>query len=225
MHHMKVLVIALLSLWSSMALAQTAERPTSLYYSTLQQGSLGDPEHYSAPVVHHVYEVSDTPHPEAPSVFEPDDKVRLFGVTLGAGLPDGFLVGGLAFHPWTNALHLDLTGTGGLAGFGIRGGVTLDPFDSVVAPTLTIALGHMFWADIPRHAGEFDYTYLNVQPGIEVGRRSRFRVFARVGYSRIWASTRGVVRPFNIVGVTFPKQPSFIVDLLPSLSVGVNFYL
>src|SRR5690349_19992735 len=45
--------------------------------------------------------------PEAPAVslFEPDDKLRLFGVTFLVGIPDG-IAPALSFHPFTNLLHI-----------------------------------------------------------------------------------------------------------------------
>jgi hypothetical protein len=130
------------------------------------------------------------PEADAPSIFEEDDKLRLFGVTLLLGVPDG-IAPALSFHPFTNLLHIDI-GPSALLSFGLRGGVTFDPFDWIVAPTVTLAAGYNGWADVPFIEGQavrFTTTYVNAQAGIEVGRRSRFRLFLRAGYSRLWVDT------------------------------------
>ena len=84
---------------------------------------------------------------ELPPILEQDSNVRLFGVTLLAGVPDG-VAPGISIHPGTNLVHFDF-GIASLLSFGVRGAVTLDPFDWVLAPTLTIAVGYSAWAKIP----------------------------------------------------------------------------
>jgi hypothetical protein len=164
--------------------------------------------------------------PKAPltSIFEPDDKLRLFGVTLLVGLPDG-IAPALSFHPWTNLVHIDI-GPSALMSLGFRAGVTVDPLDWIVAPTLTLAAGYNGWADAPFVSGNqtirFTSTYLNIQPGIEVGRRSRFRVFLRLGYSRLWIDTDYYP---SYSGRQATSSTSVRVGILPTLNLGLTGYL
>jgi hypothetical protein len=159
----------------------------------------------------------------APSMFEPDSELRLIGATFLVGVPDG-IAPGISFHPWTNFVHLDLS-LSGLLSIGVRGGVTLDPFDWVVAPTLTLAAGYNGMAALPFVSAQsirFETSYINVQLGIEVGRRSRFRIFLRGGYSHLWINTD--YRPSYSGGqVTSPTKVQ--IDLWPSLNLGVTGYL
>src|SRR5215510_10076255 len=122
--------------------------------------------------------------PEQPPIFAPDSQVRLFGVTLLGGIPDG-IAPGISIHPGTNLLHFDVAVTS-LLSFGVRAGATFDPFDWLIAPTLTVSGGYSAWAKIPSTTTQYQLYYVNIQPGIEFGRRSRFRVFLRAGYSRLW---------------------------------------
>ena len=167
--------------------------------------------------------VAVTARPAIPPLFEPDDKLRLFGVTLLVGLPDG-IAPALSFHPWTNLVHIDI-GPSALMSFGFRGGVTFDPLDWVVAPTLTVSGGYNGWADAPFVSGagvRFTTSYLNVQAGIEVGRRSRFRLFLRGGYSHLWIGTDYYP---SYSGRQATSPTSVRLGVFPSLNLGLTGYL
>jgi hypothetical protein len=159
--------------------------------------------------------------PELPSLFEPDSKLRLVGVVLSVGLPGG-IAGGVSIHPWTNLVRVELCLSGALS-FGFHAGATLDPFDWVVAPTLTLSGGYFGRADFPSatQPTRFETVYLSIQPGIEVGRRSRFRLFLRAGYSHAWFDTD--YRP-RLSGNQATSATKIQVNLLPSLSLGVSAY-
>jgi hypothetical protein len=161
--------------------------------------------------------------PVAPPLFEPDDKLRLFGVTLLVGVPDG-IAPALSFHPWTNLVHIDL-GPSALMSIGFRGGVTFDPLDWIVAPTLTVSGGYNGWADAPFVSGSsvrFTTTYVNIQAGIEVGRRSRFRLFLRGGYSHLWIDTDYYP---SYSGKQATSSTTVRIGFLPSLNLGLTGYL
>lgn len=163
------------------------------------------------------------PKKPAPGLFEPDDKLRLFGFTLLVGIPDGIATG-ISFHPWTNLLHVDLS-MSGLLSLGFRAGVTVDPFDWNVAPTLTLAGGWNGWADAPFVTGKsvrFQTTYVNIQPGIEVGVRSKWRLFLRAGYSHVWVDTD--YRP-TYSGKTATSSTQVRIGLFPALNFGLTGYL
>jgi hypothetical protein len=144
-----------------------------------------------------------------------------FGITLGAALPDG-MSASLVVQP-VEQLHVDLGATA-LLSPGLRAGVTLDPLDWVVGPTLTVAAGHNFWAAIPSATGRFEQTYVSVLPGLEIGERGVFRIYARAGYARLWINTRGVDKALSIKGLALIAGPKAIVNLWPSLSVGLTGY-
>lgn len=154
-----------------------------------------------------------------PSVFETDSEVRLFGVTLLGGIPEG-IAPGISIHPGTNLLHFDVAVTS-LLSFGVRAGATFDPFDWLLAPTLTVAGGYSAWARIPSTKTQYQLYYVNIQPGLEFGRRSRFRVFVRAGYSHLWAASRN---PARFQGLRTASQPRVRIDLFPTVNLGVTGY-
>lgn len=156
---------------------------------------------------------------EPPPIFESDSKVRLLGVTLLGGIPDG-IAPGISVHPGTNLLHFDVAVTS-LLSFGVRAGATFDPFDWLLAPTLTIAGGYSAWAKIPSTTTQYQLYYVNIQPGLEFGRRSRFRVFLRAGYSHLWAASRS---PDTFQGVRAASQPSVRINLFPTVNLGITGY-
>ena len=165
------------------------------------------------------------PRKEQPSIFAEDAQVRRLGVTLLVGLPEG-LAPALSVRPFdSNALHVDIGPSGALS-LGFRGGVTWDPFDWVVAPTLTVAGGYHSLADVPgTEDASFSAAYLNIQPGLEIGRRSRFRILLRVGYTRLWIQTKGLDgKAASKYAVTI-DAPSVILDVFPSLTLGLTAYL
>jgi hypothetical protein len=157
--------------------------------------------------------------PEQPRIFGADSTVRLLGVTLLGGIPDG-IAPGISIHPGTNLLHFDVAVTS-LLSLGVRAGATFDPFDWVLAPTLTVTGGYSAWAKIPSTTTQYELYYVNIQPGLELGRRSRFRVFVRAGYSHLWAASR-TAATFQSVQAT--SQPSVRINLFPTLNLGVTGY-
>lgn len=157
--------------------------------------------------------------PAQPSVFAADDKLRLFGVSLLLGLPEG-IAPGVSIHPGTNLVHLDVALTS-LLSLGVRGGVTLDPFDWIIAPTLTIAGGYSAWAKLPSTMIRYELVYLNIQPGLEWGRRSRFRVFLRAGYSHFWVTGQSST---EYRGVEATSGPNVRISFWPSVNLGITAY-
>jgi len=165
------------------------------------------------------------PRAKETSLFAEDTQVRTFGVALLVGIPEG-VVPSLAVHPFnTNAIHFDVGPSGALA-LGVRGGITWDPLDWVVAPTLTVSGGYHSKADVPGVQNvAFSAAYVSVQPGIEIGRRSRFRILLRVGFSRLWVQTHGLEdKVFSKFAVTI-DAPSVTLDMFPSLTLGISAYL
>lgn len=163
------------------------------------------------------YQVEEQGEPEP--IFAPDSRVRLLGVTLMGGLPDG-IAPGISIHPGTNLVHFDVNVTS-LLSFGVRAGATIDPFDWVLAPTLTLAGGYSAWAKIPSTSTQYQLYYVNIQPGLELGRRSRFRVFLRAGYSHLWAAGKSQAK---FSGLQATSDPSVRINLFPTVNLGVTGY-
>lgn len=187
----------LIWLWSSIASAQTLSKTPESTWKEVR------------------------PAPPLPSITAPDTKLRLLGVVLSVGFPEG-IGPGISLHPGTNALHVDIAFTS-LVSFGWRAGVTFDPFDWVLAPTLTLAGGHVVKGDIPKLEGRYGFNYVNLQLGLEYGRRSRFRLYLRGGYSHLWVQTDKLVDGQTFNGATI-HNPSIEINLLPSVNAGVNAY-
>lgn len=152
-------------------------------------------------------------------MFAPDSSLRLVGVSLLTGFPDG-IAPAVAIHPGTNLVHLDLGVTGFLS-FGVRASATFDPFDWVLAPTLTVAAGYAGKATIPSTEAQYQLTYLNIQPGLELGRRSVFRIFLRAGYSHFWVAGQSTPA-FN--GLQSTSPPSAQINFWPSISFGITAF-
>lgn len=162
---------------------------------------------------------------EQPSLFAEDTAVRRVGVTLLVGVPEG-LAPQLSIHPFdSNMLHVDIGPSGALS-LGFRGGVTWDPLDWVLAPTLTVSGGYHSLAEVPGTQDvRFSAAYLNIQPGLELGRRSRFRIMLRVGYTRLWVNTQGLdTKAAKKYQVTI-DAPRIILDVFPSVTLGLTAYL
>jgi len=188
------LVLALEAVGGSAAAQRWAKRPNGEWYAVEERG-------------------------EQSPVLAADSRVRLFGVTLLGGLPEG-MASGISIHPGTNLLHVDVAVTS-LLSFGVRASATFDPFDWVLAPTLSVAGGYSAWAEIPSTTTQYRLYYVNIQPGLEFGRRSRFRVFLRAGYSHLWAANRNSA---TFQGVRVTSQPRLRINVFPTVNFGVTAY-
>lgn len=126
---------------------------------------------------------------------------RALGLQLDAGLPDAAALG-VVYRPW-RPLRLSASALHNVAGFGVRGGVTVAPA-WIIAPSLTLEGGHFFdanaWSTASRYGGasedvrplfeRFGYSFASAQAGLEIGAPNRFVVFLRAGLSRVWLRAR-----------------------------------
>jgi hypothetical protein len=136
----------------------------------------------------------------APAVQAAAPRLRLLGVQLDAGVPDGGVVS-LVVRPvkWVRA-------DAGLAynylSLGARGGVTIVPFHWAIVPTLRLEGGRFFKADVNakvrKYADDvpaylqpaldgFGYDYASAQLGLEFGSQRGFVFFVRGGLAWIRA--------------------------------------
>ena len=165
------------------------------------------------------------------------DGARRFGLLVDAGVPGG---AGLAamFRPWRF-----LRAEGGVnwntLSFGLRGGVTVIPFEWGVTPTLHLEGGHFFDGDASRftsNAGakvlltSVPEDYLSASIGLEVGSQDRFVFFVRMGLCWIRSEAQNVAQAIAAAnpGLDTRVKSADNMPLLvqvPTLSVGVLLFL
>jgi hypothetical protein len=162
---------------------------------------------------------------------------RQFGLLMDAGVPGGAGIAGM-FRPWS-FLRVE----GGLnynyLSVGLRGGLTLIPFDWAVTPTAHFEGGHFFDGDASRFTSDpgakillshVPEDYLSASLGLEFGSQQRFVFFLRVGLTWIRTEARNVAQAVtaeNSGGATTVKSAQNIPLLaqVPTLSVGALLYL
>ena len=154
------------------------------------------------------------------------------GVMADVGVPDG-ATASLAVRPIRA-----ITVHGGIGhnyvSRGLRAGVTLAPFRSIVRPTLSLDYGRYAEGDANplarRVSGDASYhsmtlervgySYANAHVGLELGHR--FTFYVRAGASRIEGSIHDLAADSE--SITFLQDPRATVWSV-SARVGVAFYL
>ena len=162
---------------------------------------------------------------------------RQFGLLMDAGVPGGAGIAGM-FRPWS-VLRVE----GGLnynyLSVGLRGGLTLIPFEWGVTPTAHVEVGHFFEGDASSFTSDpgakialshVPEDYLSASLGLEFGSQQRFVFFLRVGVTWIRTEARNIaqaVNADNTTGSTTTKSARDIPLLLqvPTVSVGALLYL
>jgi|HubBroStandDraft_1064217.scaffolds.fasta_scaffold02736_3 hypothetical protein len=145
------------------------------------------------PVVAHAPSLADlAPGPPLPtpraspadrSASSPGPRLRMIGMVMDVGLPDGAGLG-LSIRP-VEWLRVTGAATHNTMAPGARLGVTLDPMPTPVAITLTVEGGHYWSGTVPGIQGSpsVAYNYANFHAGLEFGNRSSFRFFLHGGAS------------------------------------------
>jgi len=160
-----------------------------------------------------------------------------FGLLVDGGVPGGAGLAGM-FRPWS-FLRLE----GGLnwnyLSFGLRGGLTLIPFEWGLTPTLHLEGGHFFPADAGRFTssggakvllGHVPEDYLSASLGLEFGSQQRFVFFLRLGLCWIRTEAQNIAQAIaaeNPGSTTKVKSAGNIPILVqaPTVSAGVLFFL
>jgi hypothetical protein len=164
-------------------------------------------------------------------VVQPDTTVqdtpprhRTFGITTDLGLPDGAGVG-ISIRPAVDWLRIGVAGTYNLMAPGVRVGVTIDPIAFIMAPTFTMEAGHSWAGRLPgSDAPAVGYTYANFHLGIEVGSRSKIRLFLRGGASWIDATPTHLQSGTSSESGAGLLNPSYVGLLVPTAKVGFSTY-
>lgn len=166
------------------------------------------------------------------------ESLPMLGMVVDLGVPSGLGISAVVRPlPW-------LRGHGGFAhngaGFGIRGGVGLVPFQWVVSPALNLQLGHFFEGDatgavkkfivVPDFGDEalqrLHYTYFNAHVGLEVGSPSGFSFFLRGGPSWFKSRIHGLEKAMNrnADGVSYTAVDPNLSGVIPSAELGCTLY-
>lgn len=168
---------------------------------------------------------SDRYYPYNPAhAAAPSRPHHTFGMTMDVGLPDGAALG-LVVRPKFDWLRLGAAVTHNGMGPGVRLGVTLDPVQYSVGPTLTVEGGHCFAGTVPGIQGSpsIGYDYANFHLGLEFGNRASFRFFIRGGAS--WVNMSGAQAQNSVInnGSTI-MNPSYTGWVAPSAKLGFALY-
>ena len=160
-----------------------------------------------------------------------------FGLLVDGGVPGGAGLAG-SFRPWS-FLRVE----GGLnwnyLSFGLRGGVTVIPFEWGLTPTLHLEGGHFFPGDASRFTssagaklllGHVPEDYLSASIGLEFGSQQRFVFFLRAGLSWIRTEVQNIAQAVaaeNPGGTTTVKSAGNVSMLVqaPTVSFGVLLFL
>jgi hypothetical protein len=130
--------------------------------------------------------------PSSAEAAEVAPRYRWLGLQADVGVPDGAGIG-VAVRPGITWARLEASYTYSVVASGVRGGVTLDPFDAIIAPTITVEGGETFNGELPgswvglSNNPRLNYEYVNVHLGLELGRRDSWRIFIRGGATRVHA--------------------------------------
>jgi hypothetical protein len=160
------------------------------------------------------------------------------GVLLDVGAPHGVGVSAvLRPLPW---LRLQAGPTTNTLSFGLRGGLSVLPLQTFVAPSINAEAGHYFGSDYndvlkwlghtpgSQTAGIRDiaYDYVGGSLGLEVGTNSRFNFFLHLGLSYV---ALNVPDPTPLLqdatnDTTVTSGPLHVRATIPSVKLGFIFY-
>jgi hypothetical protein len=132
----------------------------------------------------------------APAQAQEDTPYKL-GLLLDAGAPHG--IGLSAVVRPVSWLRLQAGPTTNTLSIGVRGGLSILPMDTFVAPSFNAEVGHYFGSEYsevldwlgrePSATAEairdVTYNYITGSVGLEVGNKSRFNFFLHVGLSYV----------------------------------------
>ncbi|MFP2924859.1 hypothetical protein ACLESO_06510 [Pyxidicoccus sp. 3LG] len=126
-----------------------------------------------------------------------EPQLRRFGLLVDAGAPHGVGVSAVVRPlPW---LRLQAGPTTNTLSFGLRGGASLLPLQTFIAPSLNVEAGHYFGSDYndvvdwlgatPSRTSaaiqDVTYDYVSGSVGLEIGSASRFNFFLHLGLSYV----------------------------------------
>ncbi|WP_342376307.1 hypothetical protein NVS55_34220 [Myxococcus stipitatus] len=162
-----------------------------------------------------------------------------FGLLVDAGAPHGIgLSAVLKPLPW---LRLQAGPTTNTLSLGVRGGLSILPFQTFIAPSLNAEAGHYFGSDYndvvdwlgskptPATAAirDVSYNYVAGSVGLEVGAASRFNFFLHLGlsYVRLGVDDASALIEEATNESNITARNLRLTATIPSVKVGFLLYL
>jgi hypothetical protein len=160
-----------------------------------------------------------------------------FGLLADGGAPGGAGLAGV-FRPW-HFLRVEGGVNWNYVSYGLRGGVTVIPFEWGLTPTLHLEGGHFFPGDASRFTaqagakillGHVPEDYWAASLGLEFGSQQRFVFFLRAGLSWVRTEASNIAQAIaadNQGSTTTVKSAGNVSILLqvPTVSAGVLLFL
>jgi hypothetical protein len=166
---------------------------------------------------------------------------HILGLQLDVGVPD-ITAASLLYRPWSYVRF-----SGGmlynLAGFGVRGGVSVLPYFPL-APSLNLEAGHYFDANfytkinsitkldenLKPVLSKVGYNFVNASLGLEIGHPDWFVFFIRAGLSKVWLqvkdankSVKSLTSSSNGTVLTHMDDPSVKLGI-PNVKLGFMLF-
>ncbi|HWE24536.1 MAG TPA: hypothetical protein VG496_11430 [Myxococcales bacterium] len=157
------------------------------------------------------------------------------GLLFDVGAPAGAGVAAM-FRPWS-FVRLEGGVNYNYLSLGLRGGLTLIPFEFMVTPTVHVEGGHFFEGDASRFVSDpgvkillahVPENYLSTTLGLEFGSQQRSVFFIRAGMSWIFSEASNVAASVNTsTGSSTVKSadPIPILVQVPTVSVGFLLFI
>jgi hypothetical protein len=146
------------------------------------------------------------------------------GVQVDFGIPDG-INAGLTYKPisWS---RLYFTGSHNLMSFGVRSGLSLEPFNATIAPTLQLEVGG-YWRGkffLIENSPELSYIYSNLNIGVDIGNSNSWKLFIHGGPTYISGTIYSIneIIKLDSAKISELKISGFAV---PSIKIGFYIYL
>jgi hypothetical protein len=146
-----------------------------------------------------VPQAQQTQHQPSAQLSSDGGSKLAFGMQMSLGVPD-IASAALVVSPWLPWMKLDIGGAfDGLNG-GVVGGLSIDPIDFIISPTLTLDAGGFFPGTIPgvSKSPSIAYTFEDVLAGLELGKRSGFKLFLRGGVAHMDVSADNLSKAFTL---------------------------
>jgi hypothetical protein len=167
-----------------------------------------------------------------------EDTPYKLGLLLDAGAPHGIGVSAVVRPlPW---LRLQAGPTTNTLSFGVRGGLSILPMDTFIAPSINAEVGHYFgseYSEVLNWLGrepsattdairDVTYNYVTGSVGLEVGTKSRFNFFLHLGLSYVALT---VPDPTPLIqdasgDETVTSGPWHLRTTIPSVKLGFILY-
>ncbi|RYZ39292.1 MAG: hypothetical protein EOO71_20630 [Myxococcaceae bacterium] len=167
-----------------------------------------------------------------------DGNKHTLGLLVDAGAPHG--IGVSAVLKPAKWVRLQAGPTTNTLSFGLRGGVSILPLDTFIAPSLNAEVGHYFgseYSEVLDWLGrdpsttsqairDVTYNYVTGSVGLEVGANSRFNFFLNVGLSYVALT---VPDPTPLIqdaanDDTVTSGPLHVRATIPSVKLGFILY-